>query len=218
VWGGHPRRPHFLGPPRSSRFSPPFAHRQRYHLLHAPRPLSCCIPLLRRRSRHSPTPLDLRRLRRLPQLRRHSHARHRRGGPPRSGAFYWHLGDFRVIYDFDEDYKQLYVKAPLIIDYEENAWDDFIQNQLAPFADTTDYLVIGNHELILPKTRADYLIQSPTGSRPLNSSSSASATMRRTIASTPTTIGSAAASTSSLSTMRPRTSLTAINLPGWSKR
>jgi hypothetical protein len=74
-------------------------------------------------------------------------------------AFYWHLGDFRAIYDFDEDYKQLSTTPPFIIDYENNAWDDFIQNQLAPFADTPVYLAIGNHELFPPKTRADYLIQ-----------------------------------------------------------
>jgi hypothetical protein len=74
-------------------------------------------------------------------------------------AFYWHLGDFRAIYDFDEDYKQLSATAPIIIDYEKNAWDDFIQNQLTPFADTPVYLAIGNHELFPPKTRADYLIQ-----------------------------------------------------------
>lgn len=74
-------------------------------------------------------------------------------------AFYWHLGDFRAIYDFDEDYKQLAGGTPLIIDYEKNAWDDFIQNQLVPFATTPIYLAIGNHELIAPKTRPDYLIQ-----------------------------------------------------------
>jgi Calcineurin-like phosphoesterase len=74
-------------------------------------------------------------------------------------AFYWHLGDFRAIYDFDQDYKQLSTAPTLIIDYEKNAWDDFIQSQLEPFADTTVYLAIGNHELIPPKNRSDYLIQ-----------------------------------------------------------
>ncbi len=74
-------------------------------------------------------------------------------------VFYWHLGDFRAIYDFDEDYKQQSPKPPLIIDYEKKAWDDFIQNQLAPFSPTTVYLAIGNHELIPPKTRADYFTQ-----------------------------------------------------------
>lgn len=77
-------------------------------------------------------------------------------------AFYWHLGDFRAIYDFDEDYKQLATAAgapPHISDYENGAWDDFIQGQLNPFADTPVYLSIGNHELISPKTRSDFLIQ-----------------------------------------------------------
>ena len=73
--------------------------------------------------------------------------------------FYWHLGDFRYITDFDEDYKQQSVKPPTIADYKANAWDDFIQNQLVPFAGTPVYLGIGNHELYPPKTRADYLIQ-----------------------------------------------------------
>jgi hypothetical protein len=74
-------------------------------------------------------------------------------------AFYWHLGDFRAIYDFDQDYKQLFSTPPSIIDYERNAWDDFIQSQLLPFGETTVYLAIGNHELVPPKTRGDYLIQ-----------------------------------------------------------
>jgi Calcineurin-like phosphoesterase len=74
-------------------------------------------------------------------------------------AFYWHLGDFRAIYDFDQDYKQLSAASSTIADYEKNAWDDFIQNQLASFTDTPVYLAIGNHELIPPKNRGDYLTQ-----------------------------------------------------------
>lgn len=74
-------------------------------------------------------------------------------------AFYWHLGDFRAIYDFDEDYRQQSATPPLIIDYEKKAWDDFIQSQLDPFFPTPVYLAIGNHELIPPKTRPDYLSQ-----------------------------------------------------------
>jgi len=75
-------------------------------------------------------------------------------------AFYWHLGDFRAIYDFDQDYKQLIATgSPLIIDYENGAWDDFIQNQLTAFGDTRVFLGIGNHELIPPRTRPDFLIQ-----------------------------------------------------------
>lgn len=77
-------------------------------------------------------------------------------------AFYWHLGDLRAINDFDQDYKQLVTAsgAPLrIIDYQNRAWDDFIENQITPFGDTPFYLGIGNHETIPPKTRSDFLIQ-----------------------------------------------------------
>jgi len=75
-------------------------------------------------------------------------------------AFYWHLGDFRAIYDFDQDYKQLSASGPpLIIDYQYGAWDDFIQNQLIPFGHTPVFLGIGNHELIPPKSRPEFLIQ-----------------------------------------------------------
>lgn len=77
-------------------------------------------------------------------------------------AFYWHLGDLRAIYDFDQDYKQLVTSSGAqlnIIDYENRAWLDFIDSQIAPFGDTPFYLGIGNHELIPPKTRPDFLIQ-----------------------------------------------------------
>jgi hypothetical protein len=80
-----------------------------------------------------------------------------------SGAsFYWHLGDFRAIYEFDEDMQhQLeHLAVPLnIIDYEQTAWDDFIRNQIAPFGDLPVFLGIGNHETIPPKSREQYLIQ-----------------------------------------------------------
>ena len=75
-------------------------------------------------------------------------------------AFYWHLGDFRAIYDFDQDYRQgITTGPPLIKDYENRAWDDFIQNQLTPFGNTPVFLGIGNHELIPPRTRPEFLIQ-----------------------------------------------------------
>ena len=76
--------------------------------------------------------------------------------------FYWHLGDFRVIYDFDQDFKQLATSGgkPLrIIDYYDIAWDEFIQNQIVPFGSLPIFLGIGNHETIYPKTRNDYIIQ-----------------------------------------------------------
>ncbi len=76
-------------------------------------------------------------------------------------AFYWHLGDFRAIYDFDQDYQQPPTGAPAhrIIDYENHVWDDFLESQIVPFGDTTVYLGIGNHELLPPKTRPDFLVQ-----------------------------------------------------------
>ena len=84
-------------------------------------------------------------------------------GVIQSGAsFYWHLGDFRAIYEFDEDMQhQLeHLGAPLnIIDYEQTAWDDFIRNQITHFGDLPVFLGIGNHETIPPKTREQYLIQ-----------------------------------------------------------
>jgi Calcineurin-like phosphoesterase len=84
-------------------------------------------------------------------------------GVIQSGAsFYWHLGDFRAIYEFDEDmqHQRERLAAPLdIFDYEQIAWDDFIRNQITPFGDLPVFLGIGNHETIPPKTREQYLIQ-----------------------------------------------------------
>ncbi len=83
----------------------------------------------------------------------------------KSGArFYWHLGDFRAIYDFDEDTVPpagLGLNAPhvTIIDYLTQAWPDFIARQLRAFGGLEIFLGIGNHEVIYPKTRADYVRQ-----------------------------------------------------------
>jgi hypothetical protein len=73
-------------------------------------------------------------------------------------AFYWHLGDYRAIYDFDQDIK---ARNPTInvITYESTAWKDFIDRQLKPFGDLPVYLALGSHELIPPKTRTDALLQ-----------------------------------------------------------
>src|SRR6185437_12543340 len=79
-----------------------------------------------------------------------------------SVKFYWHLGDFRAGYDFDQDLlaaPEFRGKHPTISDYQRIAWDDFIAHQLDPFGDTPVFLAIGNHELVPPKTRADYLQQ-----------------------------------------------------------
>jgi hypothetical protein len=73
--------------------------------------------------------------------------------------FYWHLGDFRAIYDFDQDMQLRPRPQPLlIIDYESQAWDDFIENQLSPFT-VPVFLGIGNHETIPPKTRGEFIAQ-----------------------------------------------------------
>jgi hypothetical protein len=77
--------------------------------------------------------------------------------------FYWHLGDFRAIYRFDQDYWQTHQtpdpRAMNITSYLEGAWKDFIDNQLAPFAPTPVFLALGNHELIWPKTRDELVAQ-----------------------------------------------------------
>jgi hypothetical protein len=82
-----------------------------------------------------------------------------------SGAnFYWHLGDFRAIYTFDEDLVppaslNLPTKPLNIITYETTAWPDFIAHQLVPFGNLPIYLTPGNHETIPPATREQYLLQ-----------------------------------------------------------
>ena len=46
-----------------------------------------------------------------------------------------------------------------ISDYQSSAWPDFIAHQLGPFGNLPVFLAIGNHELIPPMTRAEYLAQ-----------------------------------------------------------
>jgi hypothetical protein len=77
-------------------------------------------------------------------------------GVRHSGAeFYWHLGDFRAIYEYDEDMgPQTNIAA-----YEAAAWPDFIKHQLDPFGDLPVFLALGNHETIPPATREAALIQ-----------------------------------------------------------
>jgi len=78
-------------------------------------------------------------------------------------AFYWHLGDLRAIYTFDEDieHQPEHIAKPLAItDYESIAWPDFIDSQIAPFGSIPFMLGIGNHETVAPiKTREDFLLQ-----------------------------------------------------------
>jgi hypothetical protein len=77
--------------------------------------------------------------------------------------FYWHLGDLRAIYDFDEDMLQaakMEGRHLTISDYEKHAWDDFTQNQVAPFGEIPFFLGIGNHETVSGlKTREQFVAQ-----------------------------------------------------------
>jgi hypothetical protein len=77
-------------------------------------------------------------------------------------AFYWHLGDFRTISDFDEDMvppASLKLGAPHVTigDYLARAWPDFIEHQIRPFAPLEVFLGIGNHETVFPMTQEAYL-------------------------------------------------------------
>lgn len=79
-------------------------------------------------------------------------------------SFYWHLGDYRAIFMFDQDYRALHrsgdPKSTLNISaYLASAWQDFIENQLLPFGNIPVFLALGNHELVPPKTRDQALIQ-----------------------------------------------------------
>lgn len=78
--------------------------------------------------------------------------------------FYWHLGDLRATYTFDEDilHQPEHVSRPLTIsEYLNGEWQDFIDNQIQPFASAgiPFMLGIGNHELVPPKTRAEFIAQ-----------------------------------------------------------
>ena len=72
-------------------------------------------------------------------------------------SFYWQLGDLRKISEPDEDFiaeRSIQGTPANLADYEEHAWDDFIENQIKPWGDLPYYLGIGNHEVGPPKSRA----------------------------------------------------------------
>jgi calcineurin-like phosphoesterase family protein len=84
------------------------------------------------------------------------------GARDAGAAFYWHLGDFRAIYDFDQDFaaaRRAENRPLTIADYQKSAWQDFLDNQIAPFGALPVYLAMGNHETIVPKSRPEYLVQ-----------------------------------------------------------
>ena len=83
--------------------------------------------------------------------------------------FYWHMGDFRRMFDIDCDMlKRKYPNFDCVTrsggglgpdemnEYLDAAWDDFIKNQIAPFGKTPVFLGIGNHELLANRTRNEY--------------------------------------------------------------
>jgi hypothetical protein len=86
------------------------------------------------------------------------------GAARHAAAFYWHLGDFRWMRSPDQD-----LEGELDADgkprsvgpkeYPAVAWDDFLKMQIAPFErrGIPVFLGIGNHELIAPKDRAQYI-------------------------------------------------------------
>src|SRR5262249_19151529 len=79
------------------------------------------------------------------------------GAQANKAAFYWHLGDLRAIYDFDQDYRNQNPNAR-IIEYLTNACADFQQSQTEPFGDTPFFLGIGHHETVPPKTREQFTL------------------------------------------------------------
>jgi hypothetical protein len=83
------------------------------------------------------------------------------GASAHNAAFYWHLGDLRKIYDFDEDMQhepEHLAKPMTITGYEQIAWPDFIANQVNAFGSLPFFLGIGNHDTIPPESR-DLFIQ-----------------------------------------------------------
>lgn len=75
-------------------------------------------------------------------------------------SLYWQLGDLRKISEPDEDFiAERYIQGTPanLADYEEHAWDDFIENQIKPWGDVPYYLGIGNHEVNQPKNRAMFV-------------------------------------------------------------
>jgi hypothetical protein len=83
------------------------------------------------------------------------------GAAQNNAAFYWHLGDLRATYDFDEDIlkvAELQKKKLRISDYVGDGkaigeWDDFKQNQMSPFGKIPFFVGIGNHEIYFPQSR-----------------------------------------------------------------
>lgn len=75
-------------------------------------------------------------------------------------AFYWHLGDFRVMSkEPDQDMVALQPagKELSTAEYYRTAWDDFLEHQMAPFAPLRVFLGRGNHDTHPPMTTEGYI-------------------------------------------------------------
>jgi Calcineurin-like phosphoesterase len=82
---------------------------------------------------------------------------------------YWHMGDFRRMYDIDCDVlSRLHPGYDCVLrpagalainemgEYLDRAWSNFLDEQIDPFGALPVYLGIGNHELYSGKTRNDF--------------------------------------------------------------
>jgi hypothetical protein len=77
-------------------------------------------------------------------------------------SFYWHLGDLRATYTFDEDYTHQPEHAGRILsmpEYWADEWQDFVDNQISGFGKLPFFIGIGNHETIPPRTREEFILQ-----------------------------------------------------------
>ena len=74
-------------------------------------------------------------------------------------AFYWHLGDFRWMSIEDQDMEALQPAGVSLShsDYQQRAWDDFLEHQMAAFDSVPVFLARGNHEAVSPMTREGYI-------------------------------------------------------------
>src|SRR3982751_2779332 len=96
-----------------------------------------------------------------------------RSRPQAPIEFYWHLGDLRAMLRIDCDIAKRtnpgfqcdpYKRTPTEISasektaYQEHAWDDFIEHQIALFGNIPFVLGVGNHELV-ERTRDDFRLK-----------------------------------------------------------
>jgi hypothetical protein len=93
-----------------------------------------------------------------------------KNNPQKPISFYWHLGDFRRMYEPDCDMLKRADPAAIcssprpvgelgsnmMHDYLEKAWPDFIEKQIKPFGNTPVFLTAGNHELYGGRRPDDY--------------------------------------------------------------